>query len=82
MSAAAEEAKNLVHNLDARIGPLVLNVQAAVKDAQKPLQNIGGQVEPLGPSIQKALDGIDIQPGGTDRRDNALVLGVQLGINF
>jgi carbohydrate-selective porin OprB len=23
-----------------------------------------------------------IQPGGTGRRDNALVLGVQLGINF
>jgi paraquat-inducible protein B len=34
-------------------------MQAAVKDVQKLLQNIDRQVEPLGPSIQKASEGIE-----------------------
>jgi paraquat-inducible protein B len=59
VSAAAEETKNLIGKLDAKIDPLVLNIEATVKDAQKLLENIDRQVEPLGPSIQKASDSIE-----------------------
>jgi paraquat-inducible protein B len=58
-SATAEETKNLVRNLNARIDPLVLNVDAAVSDARKLLQDIDRQVEPLGPTIQKSFEGIE-----------------------
>lgn len=59
VSAAADETKNLIGKLDSRIDPLVLNIEATVKDAQKLLQNVDRQVEPLGPSIQKASDSIE-----------------------
>jgi paraquat-inducible protein B len=58
-SAAAEETKHLVRNLNTKIDPLVLNVDAGVNDARKLLQNIDRQVEPLGPTIQKSLEGIE-----------------------
>jgi paraquat-inducible protein B len=58
-SAAAEKANQLVHNLNAKIDPLVLNVDAGVNDARKLLQNIDRQVEPLGPTIQKSFEGIE-----------------------
>ena len=59
VSVAAEETKDLIGKLDARIDPLVFNIEAAVKDARKLLQNIDRQVEPLGPSIRKASDSIE-----------------------
>jgi paraquat-inducible protein B len=58
-SAAAEEAKNLVRNLNARIDPLVLNVDAGVNDARKLIRDIDKQIEPLGPSIQKTFEGLE-----------------------
>ena len=89
VSATTEETRNLIRKLDAKMDPLILNVEAAVKDAQKLLQDIDRQVEParmdplilqietavkdaqkllegldrnvetLGPSIQKASDGME-----------------------
>jgi len=58
-SATAEEAKKLVSNLNARIDPLVLNVDAGVNDARKLIRDIDKQVEPLGPSIKKTFEGIE-----------------------
>jgi paraquat-inducible protein B len=59
VSLAAEGADGLIGKLNARIDPLVLNIDAGVKDARKLLQNIDRQVEPLGPSIQKASDSLE-----------------------
>jgi paraquat-inducible protein B len=59
VSLAAAGADGLIGKVNARIDPLVLNIDAGVKDARKLLQNIDRQVEPFGPSIRKASDNLE-----------------------
>ena len=47
------DARRLVQNLDARVGPLADDLDATVRDTRKLVKNVDGQVKPTGRQCQQ-----------------------------
>ena len=56
VSAAAEEARVMVKNVNGQITPLASNLNETVKDAQKLVQNLDRQMTTLLPSIEGTMN--------------------------
>jgi len=55
IAQAAEEAKHLVQNLDAKAGPVASGIEAAVIDMQKAVRNINEKIDPLASGLDEGI---------------------------
>jgi paraquat-inducible protein B len=53
------DARRLVQNLDARVGPLADDLDATVRDARKVIKNVDGQVGPLADNVNRTVEDFD-----------------------
>jgi paraquat-inducible protein B len=58
ISQAAEGARQLAHNLDAKSGPVLSGLEGAVGDARKLIRNTDGQIDPVATSLRGTLASI------------------------
>jgi paraquat-inducible protein B len=51
ISQAADETRQLVHNVNVKVGPVLSNVEGAVGDARQLIQNVDGKIGPVATNV-------------------------------
>jgi len=72
LKGVLSDARRLVQNLDARVGPLADDLDATVQDTRKLVKNLDGQVKPLVDNVNKTVEDFDKLARDADARLGSL----------
>ncbi len=72
ISQAANETRQLVHDLNAKAGPLLSDVRGAVGDARQLIQNVDGKMGPVASNITDTLNEVQKLSRNLDEKVTAL----------
>ena len=72
LKGVLSDARRLVQNLDARVGPLADDLDATVRDARKLVKNVDGQVGPLADNVNRTVEDFDKLARDADARLGSL----------
>jgi len=72
LKGVLSDARRLVQNMNARVGPLADGFDATLQDARKLVKNMDGQVKPLADNVNRTVEDFDKLARVADARLDAL----------